>query len=73
MILVGYYLTSVLDPILSRILGRKIEVAKNIDIVIVFVIAVSVLPIVIKAGKGWLAKRRARLTPAPAPETTTNA
>jgi len=66
MILLGYYLTSILDPVLSKLFGRKIEVAKNIDIVIVFVIGVSVLPIAIKAVKGYLAKRKARLQPAPA-------
>lgn len=71
MILLGYYLTTILDPILSRLFGRPIEVAKNIDIVIVFVIGVSVLPIAFKAGKGWLAKRRSRLAPATEKKTTT--
>lgn len=68
MILLGYYLTTILDPVLSKLFGRPIEVAKNIDIVIVFVIAVSVLPIAFKAAKGYLAKRRAKVAPeAPTP------
>jgi membrane-associated protein len=68
MILVGYFLTTVLDPFLSWIFGRKIEVAKNIEIVILVVIFVSILPIVFKAAKGYLAKRRmARLAVASTP------
>lgn len=58
MILLGYYLTTVLDPILSKVFGRKIEVAKNIDKVIIVVIAVSVLPIAFKAFKHWRAKKK---------------
>ena len=59
MVLLGYYLTTVLDPILSSIFGRQIEVARNIDKVIIVVIAVSVLPIALKGFKHWRAKRRA--------------
>ena len=59
MILLGYYLTTLLDPVLSEVFGRKIEVAKNIDKVIIVVILVSVLPIAYKSVKHWLAKRKA--------------
>jgi len=59
MVLLGYTLSLWLDPLLEKIFHRKIEVAKNIDKVIVVVILVSVLPIVFKMVKGWLAKRRA--------------
>jgi membrane-associated protein len=61
MILAGYYLTAILDPILTRIFGRKVEVARNIDIVVVVVVGVSVLPIAYKAFKHWRARRTARL------------
>jgi membrane-associated protein len=71
MILLGYYLTIVLDPVLSRLFGRQIEVARNIDKVIIVVVAVSVLPIVYKAGKGYLARRRAARLGAGQPPTPT--
>jgi membrane-associated protein len=64
MIWLGYSLTSVLDPLLSWLFGRKIEVAKNIDIVIVVIVLISVLPIMIKGVKGYLAKRKAARLPA---------
>ena len=67
MILAGYYLTALLDPVLSRVFGRKVEVAKNIDLVVVFVIGVSVLPIAYKAFNHWRAKRRAGAPPAHTP------
>ena len=69
MILLGYYLTTLLDPLLTRVFGRPIQVAKNIDIVIIFVIGVSVLPIAYKAGKGYLARRRAARVGAGTPTT----
>jgi membrane-associated protein len=72
MILIGYYLTSVLDPLLSKLFGRPIEVAKNIDIVIVFIIGASVVPIAYKMLRGWMAKRQAKLKPVPVPESPTN-
>jgi membrane-associated protein len=68
MILAGYYLTAALDPVLSRVFGRKIEVARNIDVVVIFVVGVSVLPIAYKAFKHWRARRAARL-PAGSPTT----
>jgi membrane-associated protein len=59
MILLGYTLHLWLEPILEGIFGRKIEVARNIDKVIIVVVGLSVLPIVYKATKGYLAKRKA--------------
>src|SRR6185312_8969450 len=48
MILLGYTLHLWLEPILEGIFGRKIEVARNIDKVIIVVVGLSVLPIVYK-------------------------
>jgi membrane-associated protein len=59
MILLGYTLHLWLEPILGRIFGRRVEVARNIDKVIVVVVLVSVLPILFKGGKKYLAQRRA--------------
>lgn len=65
MVLFGYYLIPVADPIFQRVLGRPdFTWAKNIDLLAVGVIAVSVLPIVWKAFKGWRADRSAVAVPA---------
>jgi membrane-associated protein len=71
MILLGYTLTMWLDPLLTRIFGRPIEVAKNIDKVIILVVLVSVAPIVIKAFKHWRARRRAARLGTGTPTTPT--
>jgi membrane-associated protein len=57
MILIGYTLHLWLEPILEKLFGRKIEVARNIDKVVFTVVFLSILPIVIKWYKGWRAKR----------------
>ena len=64
MVWLGYSLTTLLDPLLKPILGDDFQIAKNIDKVIIFVVGISVLPIVIKATKGYLAKRNAAKIPA---------
>lgn len=69
MILLGYTLHLWLEPILESIFGRKIEVARNIDKVIIVVVGLSVLPIVFKAGKSYLAKRKAAKVTAGGPPT----
>ena len=45
MILLGYTLHLWLEPILEKIFGRKIEVARNIDKVIIVIVLASVVPI----------------------------
>jgi membrane-associated protein len=71
MILLGYTLTMWLDPLLTQIFGRPIEVAKNIDKVILLVVLVSVAPIAYKTFKHWRARRAARLgTGTPTTPTT---
>jgi membrane-associated protein len=68
MILLGYTLHLWLEPILEAIFGRKVEVARNVDKVILVVVLVSVLPLLVKGGKGYLAKRKAaRQTPVSTP------
>jgi membrane-associated protein len=57
MILLGYTLQLWLNPLLERIFGREIDVAKHIDKVILVVIFVSILPLLIKGYKNWRAKR----------------
>jgi len=69
MILLGYTLSLWLDPLLEAIFGRKVEVVKNIDKVIIVVVLVSVLPLMFKAGKSWRAKRRAAALAAVSPSS----
>jgi membrane-associated protein len=72
MILLGYTLTMWLDPALTAIFGRKIEVAKNIDKVVIIIILLSVIPIGLKALKHWRARRRpAASVPTPGGTPTT--
>jgi membrane-associated protein len=71
MILLGYTLHLWLEPILEKIFGRKIEVARNIDKVIIFVVLVSVIPIGLKLYKQWSAKRRAARAATPPTHTPT--
>ncbi|HJZ55743.1 MAG TPA: DedA family protein, partial [Gemmataceae bacterium] len=66
MILLGYTLTMWLDPLLKPIFGPDFQVAKQIDKVIIVVVFVSVLPIAFKAGKGYLARRKAARAGVPA-------
>jgi membrane-associated protein len=58
MILLGYTLHLWVDPLLKPIFGPEFQIAKNIDKVIIVVVFGSILPIVFKAAKGYLAKRR---------------
>jgi membrane-associated protein len=60
MILFGYYLIPVLDPLLKPVFGPQFTMAKQIDKVALAVIAVSVAPIFWKAYKGWRASRSAK-------------
>lgn len=69
MILLGYTLHLWLDPLLRPVFGPEFQIAKHIDKVIVVVVLVSVIPIGIKAGKGYLAKRRAARLAAGHPTT----
>jgi membrane-associated protein len=69
MILLGYTLHLWVDPLLKPVFGPEFQIAKHIDKVIVVVVLVSVIPIAVKAGKGYLAKRRAARLAAGSPTT----
>ena len=72
MVLFGYYLIPFADPPFRKLLGRDdFTWAKNIDILAVLVIAVSVLPIAWKALKEWRSSRAAKRTELPAVNETT--
>ena len=59
MILFGYYLIPIANPPMQSLLGDPgFTWAKHIDKVVVAVVLVSILPIIYKAGKHWLEKRK---------------
>lgn len=58
MVLIGYYLIPVVEPLLKDVFGKQFQVAKHIDKVVIVVIAVSVLPIVVKALQQWRSTRQ---------------
>ena len=69
MVLLGFTLHLWLDPILKPIFGPEFQIAKHIDKVIIVVVGISVLPIALKGGRRYLAKRKSNrlaLTNAPA-------
>lgn len=66
MILLGYTLHLWLEPILEKIFGRKIEVARNIDKVIIVIVLASVVPI---AWKWWSHRKSKNKTKLPGPPT----
>jgi membrane-associated protein len=66
MIMLGYTLHLWLEPILEGIFGRKIEVARNIDKVVIVIILLSVIPI---GWKWWTHRKAARSARLPGPPT----
>jgi membrane-associated protein len=58
MLLFGYTLHLWADPVLRPIFGPNFRIEKNIDILAAIIIFISVAPLMWKAGKHWLAKRR---------------
>jgi membrane-associated protein len=64
MVLLGYTLHLWLEPILEKIFGRKIEVARNIDKVIILIILASVIPI---GWKWWSHRRNGKKSRRPGP------
>lgn len=66
MVLFGYYLIPITDPPMQRLIGDpNFTWAKHIDKVVVVVVFLSVLPIIWKTGKHWLATRKLAKLPTP--------
>lgn len=58
MLLCGYYLLPILDPVFRDLLGKPdFTIAKHIDKVVVLVIGLSVLPIVVKGFREWRGRK----------------
>ncbi|HLW65925.1 MAG TPA: VTT domain-containing protein [Gemmataceae bacterium] len=53
MILFGYFLTPLLDPLLKPIFGEQFRIQKHVEVLIVLVVIVSVAPVFI----AWLRRR----------------
>jgi membrane-associated protein len=59
MLLIGYYLLPIADPPMQALLGKPdFTWAKHIDKIVIVVVLLSVAPMVWKAVKHWLEKRR---------------
>ena len=63
MLLFGFYLIQIVDPLLRPLFGPQFTVAKNIDVLAVIVIALSVAPIAWKALKSYRASRKVAAPP----------
>jgi membrane-associated protein len=59
MLLFGYTLHLWADPVLRPIFGEKFKIEKNIDILAILIIFLSIAPLLWKGAKHWLEKRRA--------------
>ena len=67
MTLFGYYLIPLADPPMQSLLGKPdFTWAKHIDKVVIVVVALSIAPMVWKACKHWMAKRKAATLVPPA-------
>ncbi|MGL6073277.1 MAG: DedA family protein [Fimbriiglobus sp.] len=66
MILFGYFLIDIIDPLLKPIFGDQFTIAKQIDKLAVAIILISVAPIAWKAFQDW---RKNRKAPATTPNT----
>ncbi len=59
MLLFGYTLHFWADRVLRPIFGPAFRIEKNIDILAIIIVFLSIAPLMWKGGKHWLAKRRA--------------
>ncbi|MFO0865913.1 MAG: VTT domain-containing protein [Gemmataceae bacterium] len=57
--LLGYFLPSVIEPMLKPIFGEKFEVQDHVEKVIILVVFISILPIIIGAIRHKLAAKKA--------------
>jgi membrane-associated protein len=67
MIFVGYFIPTVLNPMLQPIFGEEFEIRRHIEKVVLFVVFASVLPIVF----GWLKSKWKGRTPVSEPALAT--
>ena len=59
MLLLGYFLTPVLEEPLKKLFGEGFQVQKHVEKVIILVVFLSIAPGLYAGGKAWLGKRRA--------------
>lgn len=60
MILAGYFLPPILDPLLQRVFGPGFMVEKHMEKVIIIVVFLSILPILYTAFRAWMAKGKTK-------------
>jgi membrane-associated protein len=72
MLLFGYTLHLWADPVLRPIFGPNFRMEKNIDILALIIIFISIAPMLWKGAKHWLGQRRALETPSTLLKTPTS-
>lgn len=73
MLMFGYTLHLWADALLRPIFGPEFRIEKNIDIVALIIIALSIAPLIAKGFTEWQAKRKAPVEAAPAVVPATDA
>jgi membrane-associated protein len=63
---IGAFLWGVGVTVLGYFLGQVAFVHDNIELILVVIVFISVLPIILEVGRGWLKKRKARPVPSKA-------
>jgi membrane-associated protein len=58
MILLGYFLPTVIDPIFKRLLGEQFDVKDHVEKVIIVVVLLSISPGIYAWGRAKLGSRR---------------
>jgi membrane-associated protein len=54
MLLFGYFLVDLLNPLLQKVFGPQFDIAKHIDKLAIVIIVLSVLPMAVKAVSAWM-------------------
>ncbi len=70
MLVIGYLITPLVDPLLQKIFGPEFQTAKHAEKLIIIVVFLSVLPAVFAFLKEWMKARQARIAKLPPPTYT---
>lgn len=65
MLLLGYFIPTLVDPVLRNVFGPEFSTAKHIEKAIIIIVFISILPGLIAAGRSWMARRKARAISTP--------
>ena len=60
MLLIGYCIPTVVDPLLRNVFGPEFKTANHIEKAIILIVLISISPGLFAGAKKWLAKRKAK-------------